>query len=48
MGKEILIDKIVEASVAAEMLRDKVKLYDASELRYVDGKIEVPVGFWAW
>jgi hypothetical protein len=37
-----------EITVVAEKLRDEVELYDAGQLRYVDGKIEVPVGYWAW
>ncbi len=35
-------------TVAAEKLRDEVYLYSPEELTFVDGKIEVPVGFWAW
>jgi hypothetical protein len=39
---------MTEITVAAEMLRDEVHLYSTSELRFVNGKIEVPVGWWAW
>jgi len=35
-------------TVAAEILRDEVALFHPDQLRYVDGKIEVMVGAWAW
>jgi hypothetical protein len=39
---------MIDATVAAEILRDEVELYSPAQLRYVDGKIQVPVGWWAW
>lgn len=39
---------MTDITVAAEKLRDEVHLYSPEEVRYVDGKIEVPVGHWAW
>lgn len=38
----------MEITVAAEMLRDEMALYNERELRYVNEKIEVPIGHWAW
>ena len=38
----------MEITVVAEKLRDEVHLFDVKSLRYVDGKIEVPVGHWVW
>jgi hypothetical protein len=35
-------------TVAAEILRDEVALFSVEQLRYVNGKLEVPVGWWAW
>lgn len=37
----------MDLTVAAVVLSDEVQLYSPDELRYVDGKIEVPVGGWA-
>lgn len=41
---------MVDITVAAEILRDEKKLYSPEELRFdnTSGKIEVPVGFYAW
>lgn len=47
---DILENKVIDMSitVAAETLRDEVALFGSNQLRYVGGKIEVPVGYWAW
>lgn len=42
------MNNITSIDVAAEILRDEVALFDPRAVRYVNGKFEVEVGFWAW
>ena len=48
LRKRFEMDNVTSIDTAAEILRDEGALFDPRSVRYVDGKIEVEVGFWAW